>query len=724
MALTLHPGPLSRKLARRFTRLRGGPGTCAWLGLGLLLVPAARGAAAVPPVQVDQTGYAPAGTKWVAVAASAPGFEVVRTADGTVAFSGPLTLRRSADPASGDTVYEGDFSPLTAVGSYRIHVAGVGDSPPFVIHPGVADDLYRKALKGLTYQRCGAAVSPTVGGAWTHDACHDEGAGIASWDWATTGGTPGGYRNTVGGWHDAGDYGKYSTNNAYTVGILLQAYERFPDRYVFDDCGIPESGNGVPDLLDETRWSLEWMLAMEDPGGGVRHRESIANYAGDYLPEADPVTRYYTSVSSDATAAQCAALALAARVYAGVDPAFAAACSTAAAGSWSWLQLHPARVPAGGFQNLYGHTGATYVSGSDVSHRTWAAAEMFRLTGDAAARDYVDAHWGDGRTFNGVWYPDSWGDLANLAAFAYRDAPGATPAVVSGNWWSIENSTLSSAAVWEGRIAADGYGCAATPGDYYWGFTGVVLRYAWTLVEAWRYSGDAACLEAARDQLRYVMGRNPLGKVYATGFGTRPVLHSHGAWNLAGGFTAVEDSLCHPIPYQLVGGPNSADNGDLSPYPGRCYEDIADPDYYFKGNYTLNETSINIQASLIVLAGFFGTGGTAVGSPPGPPVAAVGPALRASPNPFRGSIVLRGAVPAGAAGAATVEIVDVAGRRVAEVPGTVEPAPGPGGVPGRGAVWRGTWDGRDARGAALPSGIYYAHLRGAPAAALRLVLLR
>src|SRR5207249_2772987 len=117
----------------------------------------------------------------------------------------------------------------------------------------------------------------------------------------------------------------------------------------------------------------------------------------------------------------------------------------------------------------------------------WAAAELFRLNGDASARSYVDAHWGDGKDFNGVWYPDSWGDLANLGAFAYHDAPGATAAIVSGNWWSMQNSTLSSCATWSTRVSEDGYGCAASaapaPGDYYWGFTGVALRYAWALIE-------------------------------------------------------------------------------------------------------------------------------------------------------------------------------------------------------------------------------------------------
>src|SRR5262245_24393945 len=117
-------------------------------GLAISLGPlAAEGAPA--PVQVDQHGYAPSESKWVAVGTSAASFQVLRAANGTVAASGSLTLRRASDPASGDNVYQGDFSALTETGSFYVHVPGVGDSPTFTIQPGNYDDLYKRLLKGL-----------------------------------------------------------------------------------------------------------------------------------------------------------------------------------------------------------------------------------------------------------------------------------------------------------------------------------------------------------------------------------------------------------------------------------------------------------------------------------------------------------------------------------------------------------------------------------------------
>jgi endoglucanase len=679
------------------------------LVLLLTWVPAADAAG----VYVSQVGYRPENAKWVAVSSYADSFIVRTCGSGVGVHRGALTLRRSADPASGDDVYQGDFSSLMAPGAYYIDVPGVGTSPAFAIGEGTLAALYRQALKGLYYQRCGTSIPSEYGGFWTHGPCHDHGDGIASYDWVTTGGVPGGYRNTIGGWHDAGDYGKYSTNNAYTVGILLQAYEQFGSRFGYDDCGIPESGNGVPDLLDEARWSLEWMLKMQDGDGSVRHRESTANYTL-LGPGEDATTRYYTDVSSDATAAQCGAMAIAARVYRDIDGAFAAACSVGAESAWGWLEANPGRVPAGGFANLYGHHGATYVAGDDVHARFWAAAEFFRLTGDSSAKAYVDGRWGEGLAFNGVWYPDSWGAMANLGAFAYRDAPGASPYVVSGGWWGIEQSTLSSADTWTARTGEDGYGCVASTsggvGDYYWGFTGVILRYAWTLIQAYRYHDtDVAPENAALEQLHYILGRNPMGKVYMTGIGSNPVLHAHAAWNTAAGYTDIEDSLCHPYPYSLVGGPNRADN-DISDYPGKCYEDIADPDYYNLGNYTLNETSINIQASLIVVAGYFAGGDPCASARPtkekeSPLI------VRASPNPFARMTTILFSLPA--EGAARIAVYGVDGRLVRRLVSGRLPA-------GRHQT---VWDGCDSSGRPAAPGVYVVRLESRGTAGSRKLLL-
>lgn len=689
----------------------------------MIMLPLALAAAlsAAPAVQVDQLGYAPLDKKWAAIPHAASQARIRNVVGGAIVLTVPVAPRRVVDPASGDSVYSADFTALQAPGNYYVDVTGVGTSEVFRVDAVAYDRLLRHLIKGLYYQRCGAAIPFSYGGAWTHGACHDHGGADASYDWSTTGGAPGGFRDTRGGWHDAGDYGKYSTNNDYAVGLLMQAYLAAPSKFVADDVGIPESHNGVPDLLDEARVGLSWMLKMQLVDGSVLHRESVWGYAGEFLPESDVQTRYYTDISSDATAVQCAAMALAARAYAGTDTTFAGRCNRSALSAWNWLKAHPARVPVGGFANKYGHIGATYIAGSEIGRRLWAAAEMFRLNGDATANSYVQAHWGEVKEYSGVYYPDSWGDVANRAAYTYRTAPGADPALVSGNWWSVSNSLQNSCDGWLARVNADGYGCAgsSTPGndDYYWGATGVFLRYGWALVEGWRTTGNAAYLDAAREQIHYLLGRNALGKVFVTGLGSRPVLHAHGAWNLSAGYTNVDDALCHPVPDLLIGGPNKADNAAISPYPGRCYEDIADPNYGFKGNYTLNETSLDIQASFIALAGFLSTGAATVETPePLPGVIKARARLIAAPMPFTSRVRMqaldadgRPVLEADAKARPTITVFSASGSRVAELETGVD-----------GSAW---WDAGTANGARSAAGVYFARL-GKSGPTTRLIRVR
>ncbi|MDP6461951.1 MAG: cellulase N-terminal Ig-like domain-containing protein, partial [Gemmatimonadota bacterium] len=137
------------------------------------------------PVHLNQFGFLTEGRKWAAVPVSGDGFEVRRHASHEVVFSGPLQLRRAADPASGQDVWEADFSALTEGGWYYLRVPRVGDSPPFLISDDIYDRLFRIAVQGLYYQRCGTAIGPIYGGQWQHDECHAAGPSAASYHWST-----------------------------------------------------------------------------------------------------------------------------------------------------------------------------------------------------------------------------------------------------------------------------------------------------------------------------------------------------------------------------------------------------------------------------------------------------------------------------------------------------------------------------------------------------------
>ena len=239
-------------------------------------------------MKLDQVGYLPARPKLAIVtAAQATGaFSVRRSADDTEALRGTLSPPVS-DPDTGETVRIADFSVLREAGSYYIDVGGVGASHEFDVSPTVYSRLFYLAMRAFYGQRCGTAVdlAPTFSG-YSHPACHV--AGAANPD-ATMHASSGGSGAVEGsqGWHDAGDYGKYVVNSGITTGELIWTYEAFADRVGAVRLDIPESGNPVPDILDEIRWNLDWMLKMQDADGGVWHKLTSERFGGFVMPQLD-----------------------------------------------------------------------------------------------------------------------------------------------------------------------------------------------------------------------------------------------------------------------------------------------------------------------------------------------------------------------------------------------------------------------------------------------------
>jgi endoglucanase len=141
-----------------------------------------------------------------------------------------------------------------------------------------------------------------------------------------------------GGWHDAGDYGRYVVNSGLSTGTLLWTYEMFADRVKGVSLHIPESGNGTPDILNEIRWNLDWMRSMQDEDGGVFHKQTSERFCDFVMPEKDTLASVVIGTgrtpfkSSCATADYAAVMAIAARVYRPFDPAFSASALDGAPG--------------------------------------------------------------------------------------------------------------------------------------------------------------------------------------------------------------------------------------------------------------------------------------------------------------------------------------------------------------------------------------------------------
>jgi endoglucanase len=521
-------------------------------------------------VQLNSIGFLPDRAKVASVVP--PGgtmFNVVRVDDQSVAWSGPLT-GPVGDPDTGDQVWIADFTAFTDPGDYTIEVPDVGGSPPFKIASDLYADALRVSMLGFTGARCGTAVSFTQAGeTFKHKACH-LGDGYVAYL-----GDGNGKKDGTGGWHDAGDYGKYMTNGAFAVGMLLEAWDHFQPTLSALSMQIPEHGGAIPDYLAEVKWELEWFFTMQQDDGSVSFKLTALNFESFIMPESDGSQRYFVPAGTGATADFVAVMAMAARIYQPYDTDFAARCRTAAEAGYTYLGANPAQVVPDESQF---HTGG-YEDDNDADERLWAAAEMWETSGDPAA--LADFEMRAGIAGAAIDYGFDWPHVGNLGYFTYalskRDGRNADLVT------KINGALSTTADAITTQSSRHPYGRGLP--IYYWGSAAVVARNSMNLWVAGQLTTDPAVqaryADATVAQLDYVLGRNPFGRSWVTGMGYHPPLHPHHRPS------AADNINDNPWPGMLVSGPKKAGND-----PKLAWDDTqADP--------SMNEVAINWTAAFV-----------------------------------------------------------------------------------------------------------------------------
>ena len=615
--------------------------------------PVERGAPRPPRVSVNQLGYLPGYSKLatVSVGAATVGpldWQLVDRA-GRLVGAGK-TRPIGADTASGERVHQVDFSSVTATGTgFRLRVGaaeiaprpGVAPAPvpapapapapappeaitqapqnqsvPFDIGAGVYHRLKYDALAFFYLQRSGVPIQMPFAGAPAYQRPPGH-AGDRSVGCAPEAPCP--YRLDVsGGWYDAGDHGKYLVSSAISVWTLHNQYETL-SRFgtTAGDFGdgrmnVPERKNGKPDLLDEARFNLDFMLRMQVPAGqplaGMAHHKVHDNKWSPIptAPDRDDLPRYLRPPTTAATLDLAAAAAQGARIWRTLDPAFAARCLTAAESAFAAATAHPRLFPE---KETPG--GGTYGDGVLEDDLYWAAAELFITTGKAGYRDVLDhSRFATARAAAAADALGNigWDHVAGLGklslALALPGAPGGLPAAeLETLRRQITTAADRSLAV----IAAGGYRAPlASDRVYTWGSNGAVLNAAMVLGTAYFLTHDQEhsqpnALHAARryangvvDCMDYILGRNPLSQSYVAGQGTRALRNPHHRiWA-----HQKDPALPEAPPGAVSGGPNSMLQ---DPYirklgkggcpPQTCYVDNVD-------SYSTNEVAINWNAPL------------------------------------------------------------------------------------------------------------------------------
>ncbi|PZM96104.1 MAG: glycosyl hydrolase family 5 [Actinobacteria bacterium] len=570
-----------------------------------------------PRVRVNQVGYLPRGPKRATVVTDAtkPLSWKLKNAAGWVVAAGKTTPR-GLDESSGQRVHTIDFSHYKLPGKGYTLEADGETSHPFDIGTSFYEQLRLDALKFYYTQRSGIEILDRLRPGYGRPAGH---IGVAP----NQGDTevpcqPGVCDYTLdvsGGWYDAGDHGKYVVNGGISVYQLMSTYERSvwaltgkPHKLRDGTLAIPESGNRVPDILDEARWEMEFLLKMQVPEGkpyaGMAHHKIHDDaWTGlPLLPHLDDRKRELHPVSTAATLNLAAAAAQAARVFLPYDPAFAKRNLKAAKRAWAAAKAHP---------NIYADPadadGGGAYSDHDVSDEFyWAAAELYITTGEAEYRNFLLSsphHTGD------IWRDRGfdWGNTAALGRLALALLPNKLP-----DRNRVRASVVQAADRYLAAAKAHPYGIPYAPADnrYDWGSNHQILNNAVVMAVAFDITGKHKYREGVVEAMDYIFGRNALNQSYVTGYGEVYSKNQHSRWYAR----ALNPDLPHPPRGTLAGGPNSWIQDPVAQQklsgcaPQFCYIDDIE-------SWSTNELTINWNASLAWIASFIADQGAGDGLP-------------------------------------------------------------------------------------------------------------
>ena len=504
-----------------------------------------------PDVNVDQLGYLPNDPKTVVVKSKdLESFKVVDVKTGKEVYSDKMT-KFVFHSASNTLVQTGDFSEVTTPGTYKI-VTDVGESYEFEIGDGIYDDVYKSAVYFLFLQRCGMELTADQAGDFAHAQCHTGEAVVY-------GGTK--KVDVSGGWHDAGDFGRYVVAGAKAVQDLMLAYEDYGVKA--DDMGIPESGNNIPDILDEAKYELDWMLKMQDSeSGGVYHKVSCLVFPETVTAEKETDQLYLAPISVAATGDFIAVMAKASRVYASFDKEFADKCLAAAEKAWGYIASLNGKYE--GYKNPEEIVTGEYPDNGLKDEIFWAASELY-LAGYDKVKDQLKG------LLDVIPIGAEFG-WADISGYAYYDLLRQKPEGIDDVLADVNERFMNRVEQLAAR--ADAYGMMLES-NYPWGSNMTISNFGMLMKMASNLTGDAKYDKLARRQRDYLLGENPLGYCFVTGFGkvtpTQPHHRPSQAVGKAmegmlvgGADGALEDSYAKAVLYGQAPAMCYADNAQTS----------------------------------------------------------------------------------------------------------------------------------------------------------------
>ncbi|HEY9061102.1 MAG TPA: glycoside hydrolase family 9 protein [Pseudobacteroides sp.] len=542
---------------------------------------------AAPAIKINQLGFIPESEKYALVtgfpeelkAVEGTEFQVKKVSDNSVAYQNKLALVTDFESVdSGEKILKADFTELKVPGEYYMTVSapGIEASPKFRIGQDIYKNLIADSARYFYFQRQGIELKEpySMGYPRQDKTPQDSIANFASGKKAPI--------NITKGWHDAGDYGKYVNAGASGLSDLFWAYEMFPSQFNDNQFNIPESGNNIPDLLDECRWELEWMLKMQDSAsGGFYPRvqsDSDENVKQRIIMDQNGCT-------TDDTACAAAILAQAYLLYKDFDPTFAAGCLSSAKKAWTFLEINTS--------NIVSPPGPYNVS-NDSSDRLWAAASLFRATSDQKYNTYFKNNYTkfESKFTDSYGYGHTWGDMWFTAFLCYLKAESKDSQVVA--WintqferWMNKISTRYNNNPWKNAVV---------PGNYFWGINMQVMNTPMDAIIGAKLLGKSSDSVniLGFGSLNWLLGTNPLRYSFVSGYG------EDSAKGVYSNIYNTDNKAGIPSGY-MPGGPNAYEGAGLSRFAAKCYTKSTN-------DWVANEHTVYWNSALVFMAAFANNG--------------------------------------------------------------------------------------------------------------------
>lgn len=519
------------------------------------------------PLQIKQ-GFAPA-----AKFPNASSFSIINS-EGKTVFQKDL-ITSKADNLYKSDVLVADFSEFTAEGKYKLQIesaTGLEKSYEFQIRTKIFNNLFYSTLNYFTLSRCGQDINQDPA-YWNHKACH---TGIAEIYGTNES------KQVLGGWHDAGDYGRYIVAGSKTVMDLLLAYDSLPENY--SDFNI----------LDEVRFELEWMLQMQREDGAVYHKISCYHFCAFIMPEQENDKLVLAPISTAATADFAGCLAYAAKYFSSTDADFSNRLIEAAKKAQEYLDCHEDEL----YRNPEGITTGGYGDWNVKDERYFALCSLFAATGNTdyltkaieirekalSLPDTPDEPW------KRNWIESfGWGSVAGYGTEILLKNTDKFPETNKSYVEKLKTAVIEAANGASKYSNESNFGVALK--NTFWGCNGLLCDFAHMMLLAYDLTGDKKYWTASEKQVNYLLGCNPLDICYVTGSGTNYTKHPHHRPSGATGKL---------MPGMLAGGPCAGlhDQAAKSMLQGKdpllCYIDV-------QASYSTNEIAIYWNSPFVYL---------------------------------------------------------------------------------------------------------------------------